>query len=136
LGRGFISKTDPGSVTIFDLKMLAKIDEVRVGDDPNAILFDQKTQRVFTADRASKRITAFDAATGKIVNTSDGLGGKTEHAALDAKGHLFLNMQDLNKLLKLDAQTLKVLDTWPTAPCEQPSSMDVDRTRPHLHRMP
>ena len=94
LGRGFISKTDPGSVTIFDLKTLAKINEVRVGDDPNAILFDQKTQRVFTADRGSKRITAFDAASGKIVNTSDGLGGKTEHAALDGKGHLFLNMQD------------------------------------------
>jgi DNA-binding beta-propeller fold protein YncE len=130
LGRGFISKTDPGSVTIFDLKNLktrAKIQEVRVGDDPNAILFDQKTQRVLTIDRGSKRVTALDAASGRIVATSPDLEGRTEHAALDGKGHLFVNMQSLNILLKLDAQSLKVLEKWPTAPCEQPSSMDIDR---------
>src|SRR5437870_3658373 len=37
LGRGFISASDPGSVTIFDLKTLAGIDKVTVGADPNAI---------------------------------------------------------------------------------------------------
>ncbi len=44
LGRGFISCSDPGSVIIFDLKTLAVIDKVAVGADPNAVLFDQKTQ--------------------------------------------------------------------------------------------
>ena len=127
LDRGFISKTDPGNVTIFDLKTLAKIQEVRVGDDPNAILYDQQTVRVFTIDRGSKRVTAIDARSGKVVAASPDLVGKTEHAALDGKGHLFVNMQSLNTLLKLDTQTLKVLETWPTAPCEQPSSMDMDR---------
>lgn len=127
LGRGFISKTDPGNVTIFDLKTLAKIGEVRVGDDPNAILYDRATKRVFTIDRGSKHVTAFDGATGKIAATSEDLGGRTEHAALDGRGHLFVNMQSLNTLLKLDAQSLKVLASWPTAPCEQPSAMDMDR---------
>jgi len=31
-------------------------------------------------------------------------------------------------MLKLDSQNLKVLETWPMAPCQQPSSMDMDRT--------
>src|SRR6266852_7464878 len=66
LGRGFISATDPGSVTIFDLKTLAVIGKVPVGADPNAILFDPKTRRVFTVDRGSKQVTALDARTGKI----------------------------------------------------------------------
>jgi DNA-binding beta-propeller fold protein YncE len=127
LGRGFISASDPGSVTIFDLKTLAVIDKVRVGDDPNGIIYDHKTNRIFTADRGSKRVTAIDAKTGKIVATSENLGGRTEHLASDEAGHVFLNMQSLNTLLKLDAQTLKVLATWPTAPCEAPSSMDMDR---------
>ena len=127
LGRGFISASDPGSVTIFDLKTLAVIDKVRVGDDPNGIIYDHKTNRVFTADRGSKRVTAIDAKTGKIVATSENLGGRTEHLASDEAGHIFLNMQSLNTLLKLDAQTLKVLETWPTAPCGAPSSMDMDR---------
>ncbi len=127
LGRGFISCSDPGSVIIFDLKTLAVIDRVPVGADPNAVLFDHKTQRVFTADRGSKQVTAIDAKTGKVAGAIEGLGGRTEHAASDDAGHVFLNMQDRNTLLKLDSQALKVMETWPLAPCEQPSSMDMDR---------
>jgi DNA-binding beta-propeller fold protein YncE len=126
-GRGFISATDPGSVTIFDLKTLAVMNKVRVGDDPNGIIYDPKTKRVFSADRGSKRMTAIDAKTGKIVAMSEDLAGRTEHLAADGAGHVFLNMQDKGTLLKLNAQTLKTMATWPTAPCAQPSSMDMDR---------
>ena len=127
LGRGFISATDPGSVTIFDLKTLAVIDKVSVGEDPNAIFYDRKTKRVFTIDRGSKRVSAIDPKTGKVVGTVEGLGGRTEHAVSDDAGHVFLNMQSLGTLLRIDAQALKVTDTWKLAPCEQPSSMDIDR---------
>ncbi len=127
-GHGFISATDPGSVTMFDLKTLIVLDKARVGDDPNGIIYDPKTQRVFSADRGSKRVTAIDAKTGKIAGTIEDLGGRTEHLASDEAGHVFLNMQDVGKLHKLDAQRLKVMETWPLAPpCGQPSSMDMDR---------
>ncbi len=127
LGRGFISATDPGSVTIFDLKTLAVIGKVTVGEDPNAIFYDHKTKRVFTIDRGSKRVSAIDPKTAKVVGTVEGLGGRTEHAVSDDTGHVFLNMQDLGTLLRIDSQTLKVTDTWELTPCEQPSSMDMDR---------
>src|SRR5579864_6973769 len=117
-GHGFISATDHGSVTMFDLKTLAVLNKERVGDDPNGIIYDPKTQRVFSADRGSKRVTAIDAKTGKIAGTIEDLGGRTEHLASDEAGHVFLNMQDRNTLLKLDAKELKVLETWPTAPCQ------------------
>lgn len=126
-GRGFISASDPGSVTIFDLKTLAAIDKVTVGADPNGIIFDRKTRRIFTADRGSKRVTAIDAKTGKVAGTIENLGGRTEHLASDDAGHVFLNMQDRNTVLRLDSQALKVLDTWSLDPCGQPSSMDMDR---------
>jgi DNA-binding beta-propeller fold protein YncE len=113
---------------MFDLKTLAVMDKARVGDDPNGIIYDPKTQRVFTADRGSKRVTAIDARTGKIAGTIDNLGGRTEHLASDGDGHVFLNMQDVGRLHKLDAQSLKVMETWQLAPpCGQPSSMDMDR---------
>ena len=127
-GHGFISATDPGSVTMFDLKTLTVIGKVRVGDDPNGIIYDPKTHRVFTADRGSMRVTAIDARTGKVAGTIDNLGGRTEHLASDEAGHVFLNMQDVGKLHKLDAQGLEVMETWQLAPpCGQPSSMDIDR---------
>jgi DNA-binding beta-propeller fold protein YncE len=126
-GRGFISATDPGSVTIFDLKTFAVIDRVRVGDDPNGIIYDSRLKRVFTADRGNKRLTGIDAATGKIAGTIENLGGRTEHLAADGAGHVFLNMQDVGKLHKLDVQTFKIEETWDLAPmCVQPSSMDMD----------
>jgi DNA-binding beta-propeller fold protein YncE len=127
LGRGFISATDPGSVTIFDLKTLAVIDKVAVGEDPNAIFYDRKTRRVFTIDRGSKRVSVIDPKAGKVVGTIENLGGRTEHAVSDDAGHVFLNMQSLGTLLRIDPQALKVTDTWKLAPCEQPSSMDMDR---------
>jgi DNA-binding beta-propeller fold protein YncE len=131
-GRGFISVTNPGAVVIFDLKTLAKIGEVRVGDDPNGIIYDPCTKRIFTADRGSKRITAIDAKTGMIAGTIENLGGRTEHLASDEAGHVFLNMQDHNTTLKLDAKDLKVLETWPLSPCDAPSSMDIDRAHSRI----
>ncbi len=126
-GRGFISASDPGSVTIFNLKTLAVIGKVRVGDDPNGIIYDRGTKRIFTADRGSKRLTGIDAKTGKIAGTIDNLGGRTEHLAADYEGHVFLNLQDRNTLLKLDVKGFKVMEKWSTEPCGGPSSMDMDR---------
>ena len=127
--RGFISqsKPDSGSVVIFDLKTLARVGEVTVGKDPNLILFDRKTGRVFTADRGDSRVSAIDAKTGTLAGAVNNLGGRTEHGASDEKGHLFLNLQDKGLLLRIDAQALKVLDTWSVAPCGQPSAMDMDK---------
>lgn len=127
LGRGFISASDPGSVTIFDLKTLAVIGKVTVGEDPNAIFYDPFTNRVFTIDRGSKRVTAIDPKTGKVVGKVEGLGGRTEHAVADEAGHVFVNLQDRGTLLRIDAKAMTVSDTWKLAPCELPSSMDMDR---------
>jgi DNA-binding beta-propeller fold protein YncE len=127
-GHGFISATDPGSVTMFDLKTLKVLNKERVGDDPNGIIYDPFTKRIFSADRGSQRLTAIDGKTGKVAGAVDNLGGRTEHLASDETGHVFLNMQDVGKLHKIDAKNLKVLETWSIAPpCVQPSSMDIDR---------
>jgi DNA-binding beta-propeller fold protein YncE len=126
-GHGFISATDPGSVTMFDLKTRAVLNKERVGDDPNGIIYDPLTKLVFSADRGSKRLTAINAKTGKIAGIVENLGGRTEHLASDQAGHVFLNMQDVGTLHKLDAGTFKIAETWNLAPaCVQPSSMDMD----------
>ena len=49
-GHGFISASDPGSVTMFDIKTLAVLGKERVGEDPNGIIYDPRTKRIFSAD--------------------------------------------------------------------------------------
>ncbi len=51
LEKGFISDGRDSSVTVFDLKTLRPITKISVtGHDPDAILYDPFTQRVFTCN--------------------------------------------------------------------------------------
>ena len=86
----------------------------------SSIIFDRKTDRVFTADRGSQHVTAIVTRTGKVAGTIEGLGGRTEHLAPDDAGHLFRKMQDRNTV-RIDSQAVKVLETRPVARCEQPN---------------
>ncbi len=85
LNRGFISNGGDNSVTIFDLKTLKKLDSVKVGERPDAIMYDPFTRHVFTFNARSKDSTVMDAATGKVVGTVP-LGGKPEFPATDQQG--------------------------------------------------
>ncbi len=126
-GRGFTTNGTPGSVTIFDRQTLATIEEVPTGKNPNCVMYDSATHRIFTVDRGSERLTAFDAATGKQVGTIEKAGGKLEFGAADGAGHLFVNLEDKNALLKLDSKKLSILERWPTDPCTDPVGMVMDR---------
>jgi hypothetical protein len=45
---------------------------------------------------------------------------------------VFVNLEDKNVALKLDARNLKVSARWPLAPCEAPSAMGIDITNNRL----
>jgi len=130
-GRGFTSNGRANTVTIFDLKTLARIGEVATGTNPDAILYDPASKRVFTFNGRSGDSTAIDAARGKVDGTIP-LGGKPEFATSDAAGHVFVNLEDKSMVVELDSKALKVLATWPLAPCESPSGMALDRAHRRL----
>jgi outer membrane protein assembly factor BamB len=131
LGRGFTSNGREGTVSIFDLKTLATSSKVKVGDNPDAILYDPATKRVFTFNGRSQDSTAIDAATGKVLGTIK-LGGKPEFAATDAKGKIFVNIEDKSELDAIDPNTLEVKAKWPLAPCKEPSGLAIDRKNRRL----
>src|SRR5207245_11275873 len=61
LGRGFVSNGREGTVSIFDPITLKTSSKVKVGENPDAILYDQATKRVFAFNGRSKDATAIDA---------------------------------------------------------------------------
>jgi DNA-binding beta-propeller fold protein YncE len=126
LGRGFTSNGREGTVTIFDLKTLKPISKVQaVGENPDAILFDPATKRVFTFNGKSHDATAIDAANGNVLGKID-LGGKPEFGVSTGEGEVFVNVEDKSELLALDPKDLKVKSRWPLAPCESPSGLAMD----------
>src|SRR5271170_861831 len=101
LGRGFTSNGREGTVSIFDLKTLATSSKVKVGDNPDAILYDPPTKRVFTFNGKSQDATALDAEKGAVLGTIK-LDGKPEFAASDGKGGVFVNIEDKSELVAID----------------------------------
>ncbi len=125
-GRGFTSNGREGTVTIFDVNTLKPITKIKdVGTNPDAILFDPATKRVFTFNGGSHDTTAIDAASGKIVGKVP-LGGKPEFGVSTGNGEIFVNIEDKSELVALDPKGLKVKTRWPLAPCEEPSGLAMD----------
>jgi hypothetical protein len=131
LGRGFVSNGREGTVSIFDIKTLVTSSKVKVGMNPDAILYDPATKRVFTFNGRSQDSTAIDASSGKVLGTIK-LDGKPEFAASDAKGKIFVNIEDKSELTAIDPNKLEVTAEWPLAPCEEPSGLSIDRKNRRL----
>jgi DNA-binding beta-propeller fold protein YncE len=125
-GRGFISNGQSGTVTVFDLKTLAKIGEdVPAGKNPDCIVYDPSSKRVFAFNGRGSDATAIDAKDGKVAGTV-ALEGKPEFAAADGRGHVYVNIEDKSEVFDIDAKKLTVEHRWSLAPCEEPSGMAMD----------
>jgi len=131
LGRGFTSNGRANTATIFDLKTLKSLGTVKTDVNPDAILYEPVTKRLFTFNGGSrtsgggKNATAINAADGAVLGTID-LRGKPEFAAADGKGSIYVNNEDSSELHHLDAASLKELHHWPLAPCKSPSGLAMD----------
>lgn len=125
IGRGFASNGREDTVSEFDLKSLAVEKKIKVGNRPDAILYDSFSKRVFTFNAGSKDTTAIDASKGEVAGKVD-LGGKPEFAATDEKGTVFVNIEDTSELVAFDPQKLAVKSRWKLADCEEPSGLAMD----------
>ena len=132
LGKGFISNGRDSSITIFDLKTLTTITKVPVtGINPDAILYDPFSKKVFAFNGRTKNATVIDANTNKVVATIE-LSGKPEFAASNEKGRVFVNIEDKNKISVINTTTLKVEANWSIAPGEEASGLAIDRVNNRL----
>jgi DNA-binding beta-propeller fold protein YncE len=125
LKEAFLS-TD-GSISIVDMAALKIREEIKLQDkDPDAIVYDPSTKRVFTFNGGgTKDATAIDGVSGKVLGNVP-LGGKPESAQADDQGHIFVNIEDQNRIAAFDSTTLKILHSWPVAPCENPAGLAID----------
>ena len=132
LGSGFTSNGRSGSVTVFDLKTLKSTGTIQIaGKNPDAIVYEPVSKRVFTFNGGSSDATAIDARTHAVLGAV-ALNARPEFAVADGLGTIFVNLEDKGAIAAIDARSLKVTATWPIAPCEEPSGLAMDREHRRL----
>ncbi len=102
--HGFSSSSP---VVMWDSKSLETITTIPVQGRPDGILFEPLTERIYVFSHSAPNVTVMDAKDGTIVGTID-LGGAPEQAQSDGHGHLYVDVEDKNRLAVVDVNTLKV----------------------------
>jgi YVTN family beta-propeller protein len=130
--KAFISVGRNGSVKVINFKTLDLIADVKIkGVNPDAIMYEPISQKVFVFNGGSSNATVIDVKTNNVVAVIP-LEGKPEFPVSDTKGKLFVNIEDMNMISVIDVKTMKVEKSWPITPGEEPSGLALDN---ETHRL-
>jgi DNA-binding beta-propeller fold protein YncE len=130
-GKGFISAGKANWIVIFDLKTLQIVGHVPAGQKPDAIVYDPGSRRVLVSDGDSHEMTVIDPFLGRSVGPI-ALNGAPEYIVGDLKGTVWVNLEDKNETLMIDPVNMVVKKRFPLAGCDEPSSLDMDRSTRRL----
>ncbi|MEI6679287.1 MAG: hypothetical protein WCL21_11810 [Mariniphaga sp.] len=126
INKGYTSNGRDSSVTVFDLTTLKLLETVKgTGANPDCILFDTFSKKIFTFNGRSSNASVIDIKTNKIVATIP-LDGKPEFAVADGSGNIFVNIEDKNVINVISSKNFKVINRWSIAPGDEPSGLALD----------
>jgi YVTN family beta-propeller protein len=126
LGKGYISAGRANAVVVFDLKTFKVLATIPVGQNPDAIFYDDFSKKIMTCNGRSNDATFVDPATDKVVGTVP-LGDKPETAVSDGKGKIFINGEGTNTMIVIDPIAYKEIARYKISGGESPSGLDIDR---------
>ena len=129
-GHGFISSTTDSSAVMFDLKTLAVIKHVKVPTGGlDGIMYDDYMDRIILTNhsRPVGTVVVLDAKTGDIAGTINLDDNGPEGAASDGNGTLYVNLEGKSEIQVVDVKNMKAGAIWPTAPCDGPTGIAMDR---------
>ena len=133
LNRGFTSDGRANTVTVFDLKTGEELGTVKTGTNPDSIIYDPASKKVFAFDGRSNDASVIDAASApNTTATKIPLDGKPEFAAADGAGHVYVNLEDKSSIAVIDSKALKVIGVWKIEGGEEPSGLAIDPAHHHL----
>src|SRR3984885_4622234 len=128
---GYISDGAGNAIVVFNRADFSVQATVAAGTNPDGIAFEPATKTVWAFNGKSKDISVMDSASNAIVATIP-VPGKPEFPQADGKGSVYVNIEDKNEIVKLDAASRKAVATWPLTGCDSPSGMAIDTGKHRL----
>ncbi len=127
--HGFTTNGGDSSVTMFDLKTLAVLRKIsiKVGGLDGIMYDDASNQIILTNHSRPGTAVSLDAKTGDITGTAELEDNAPEGAASDGKGKLYVNNESKNTIQVIETKGMKVVASWPIAPCDGPTGIALDR---------
>jgi DNA-binding beta-propeller fold protein YncE len=129
-GHGFTTNGGDSTVTMFDLKTLAVIKQIKVDvGGLDGIMYDEPDNKIILTNhsRPVGTLVALDPASGDIVGTAELEDTAPEGAAADGQGHIFVNNESKSTIQVVDTKTWKATASWPLAPCAGPTGIAYDK---------
>src|SRR5262245_33364341 len=129
VGYGFTTNGGDDTVTMFDLKTLAVIKQIKVGQGLDGIMYDEPDDKIILTrhSRPIGTLTALDPKTGDIIGTAELEDTAPEGAAADGKGHIFVNNEGKSTIQVIDIKTWKATASWKLDPCDGPTGIAYDK---------
>lgn len=131
LNKGFTSNGRLNNLFVFDLNTLTVNDSIATGKNPDAIFYDEYSKKIITCNGGSNDVTFIDPVAGKVVGTT-AVGGKPETAVSNEAGKIYVNVEDKNEIVVLNANTMKVEAHWSLKPGEAPTGLAIDNNTKRL----
>ena len=129
--KGFTSNGRLNNVTVFDINTNKVLAQIATGQNPDAIMYEPFSKKIITCNGRSKNLSIIDPVNNKVIDSVD-VGGKPETAVSDGAGKIFVNVEDKNEIVEIDAKTFKVLSHWSIAPGEGPTGLEYDKATKRL----
>ncbi|MFT3903876.1 MAG: YncE family protein [Niabella sp.] len=123
--KGFISCGKLNVVKVFDANTNQVNASIATGNNPDAIFFEPYSKKIVVCNGKSNNINIIDPISNTVVNTID-VGGKPETAVSNSKGSIFVNIEDKNEIVVIDAKSFNVLHHWSLDKEEGPSGLAID----------
>ena len=130
-GKGYTSNGRLNNVYVFDMNTNMVLATIPTGQNPDAIMYEPFSKKIITCNGRSKNLSIIDPAQNKVIDSVD-VGGKPETAVSDGAGKIFVNVEDKNEIVAIDAKTFKVLNHWSIAPADGPTGLAFDKVTKRL----
>jgi len=122
----FVTRSGKNTVDVFDPSRLALLAQINVADDPDAILYDRRSDTIYVASGDAHTVTLIDPEKRRTIATII-LEGKPEFAAIDSvSGLLYQNIEDTNALVAIDLEKRAVVGRWALGTCQGPTGVAID----------